>query len=314
MQQPLRFLSAPSTVLLALLTASCGSEVEAPPSTTQGTGGAGTTSSDSSSSTSTGFGGGGGDATCGSCPLGETCINGQCAPAAGTLLLSFVETKTMDIDGKEAYGADAALCGYDTSAGWPELPGRNGACVLVPGNTNPDDPPPLGGTGSVLIDAANVGNVAIAAPDADVACRKQSLQDTGYLVGGTYVGFSGEGGAIFPPFDVDVRIPAALQLGAGALERGNPFTIDWTGTGDAPLFLVIGTLGTLEDPYLVCEVDDTGELVVEGALTDLLADAPAPGFVFGARTETVSTSPQGPYEVRALVQRTDLLIVDYTPF
>lgn len=299
-----------AAVVLAFLAGGCGSEVVTPSADTGAGGAAGATTT----ATSGGFGGGGGEAGCGECPASRTCFAGECVPMIGTLILSLAETSSIDLDGKEIRGVEASLCGYDTSAGWPEGPGQTGACVVVPGDAFAKEPPPEGGTGGVLIETANVDTISLAAPDAGTACRREAIDQTGPLLSGTHVRFEGTGGNTFPKVEADVPIPDALELDAGPLERGSPFPIGWTGSGAPPLFLLVATTGSADDPVILCLVEDDGEVVVDGALTAALVDAPGPAIVYAARSETVVPSnPAGPFEVRAAVHRTDLLTVDYVP-
>lgn len=245
-------------------------------------------------------------------PSGTDVFGGECVPMIGTLIFSLQDTLNVDVDGNEVRGVKASLCGYDTSAGWPEDPAQPGACVVVPGNQLAQAPPPKGGTGGALIDMANIGTISLAAPDAGTACREETIDQTGPLVAGTYVSFEGTGGNTFPKVEADVPIPDALELDVGPLERGSPFPVGWTGAGASPLFLLIATTGSADDPLILCLVEDDGEVVVDGALTAQLVDSLGPAIVYAGRSETVIPSnPAGPFEVRAVVYRTDLAVVDY---
>jgi hypothetical protein len=96
--------------------------------------------------------------------------------------------------------------------------------------------------------------------------------------------------------------PTLVSLSSGPLELGQPYALEWSGSGDGEVILFVSTynLDTMTNAYVFCSVDDTGAFEIPASLTAELEPVVS-GNVSVVRTLGTTIEPtvriEGDYQV-----------------
>jgi hypothetical protein len=106
--------------------------------------------------------------------------------------------------------------------------------------------------------------------DPSSPCYSREVPPESALVeAGTSLSFEVSGGTDFPAASATLTTPTLVSLSSGPLELGQPYALEWSGSGDGEVILFVSTynLDTMTNAYVFCSVDDTGAFEIPASLT-----------------------------------------------
>lgn len=288
----------------------CGSGVE--PTGTGGSqqGGSGAGAGGSGATGATGSTGGtGGAGGCAACdPDHEACVDEACVAIRELTMTATASWYELPV-GDPLKTAVANACARPAAPIEPALLAEEGPCRVFESTWPEDGYTP--DAGNLTAGAPSLGLVALTDPDPATAyCQWGTLDDMAVFETGENITLQATGGPMFAAFSHEVPAPEMATVTAGALQRGDAYTLSWTSS--APQTTVIVKGGDSER-VILCEATGLQTLTIPGTLTELLPEVGTQALV------VVSNTTRATHELDALSRVTVVAgtsggrLVNYTP-
>jgi hypothetical protein len=176
-----------------------------------------------------------------------------------------------------------------------------------------------GDVGTLSVQGAPAGPLQLQAVSGSLSpCMGYAAGQTGRLFapGGT-LDLSASGGVDFPAFQTRLAAPPALSLqDPGPVRRGQPVRLRWnaTNSGTFSLYLLTSS-ATGSFRSISCQVPDTGEYTLPGALTQhLLSSEASLSYVSGSFLREVRLEPASPLVLQSITaSRSVSRDIQYSP-
>ncbi|MDI1479241.1 hypothetical protein [Polyangium sp. y55x31] len=220
--------------------------------------------------------------------------------------------------GSFVYSSRASAC-YHELAPVDPTPSPPPCVLSIPDQTMED---PLAEPTGIVADAGPItvsgtllGESILPPPTKPGETCFNEKHSTEPLSPGETVTFSAPGGADFLPFSFSMEAPAIPFITAAPLKPGEPLPIQWEGTGDGPITLLVVTMGVMQPVSLDCRVPDTGSFTVDAELTSAFAGAGGTPHVIAIRVKRTEEQDQPAVAARvgAWLGITSYLEVGYAP-
>jgi hypothetical protein len=264
---------------------------------------------------------------CGSCADNTRCMANQCA-AVNEMYISLAQSLTQNPDGSPGrlFVYQDQVCFYMPRAPYqpPAPTGTAGPCTAYQLSLKG-----LGGGGDLGLFAGDAGTVTVhggivdplvlSAPPNTNGCYNSNV---GYTVpqlfaDGAALTISGSGGGDFPAFSMQVQGPPLIQVNPGAIQRGAPLQVSWTGSDPGgKMFIHVATINadSTSESYILCTVDDTNTYTIPASLTQLLEPSSSASFIELDRNHFVHLEPSSTSVViQANIATAVVRDVTYTP-
>jgi hypothetical protein len=265
-----------------------------------------------------GSGGAGGDA-CGACLAHERCVDGACAPIKVLRINVEKGLEQYPPNPVDVIESGVTACYYERIAvPSSPTPPLSGTCIVKDPTAGPPPPEPLfesilADAGPIMIAGPKLGQLVLDSVTKPASACGLDARSINPFEDGEEVTISSPGGADFPAFSSTLEAPAAPILHAGALVRGEPFPMEWSGSSTEHFWLIIVPLGE-QRPSIECQVPDTGSYTVPAEVTAALDwTYPQAAVIAGRGLYRTVHDDSIPTEVTTSVAVYTFLWIDYIP-
>lgn len=262
---------------------------------------------------------------CGSCLGNDRCVANQCT-AVNQMYLSLGQTLSENDDGSPGHVAvyQDQVCFYQPrpADALPTPTGQAGPCTAYraplggPGGTT-DVGLFAGDAGTVTVHGGIVDPLVLTSSGATSGCYGSNAASTvpQLFADGAPLSISGSGGLDFPAFSMQVKAPPLIQITTGAIQRGAPLEVGWTGSAPGgKISIIVAAFNATISTTIQCLVDDTNSYTIPVSLTGLLEPTASTSFIRLDRNNLVHQEPAS----RSVVIQADIAtavsrIVTFTP-
>lgn len=198
-------------------------------------------------------------------------------------------------------GTTFSVCHESTSRPAPEIP--DGCRVLalpaaggVGAAHSPQD------VGGVKLSSMALGMLDFPVPKANNLCSYPYLKLDADYADGESITHSVTGGLQMDALSITVDAPSTPVLSASSLVRGQPWTLQWTGSEDEKALIWVRTTD-VKEKEIICFVTDSGSITIAADQTNqLAANAQVLEVEFRRSVKGVAKAADGPDELVANVR------------
>jgi hypothetical protein len=242
-------------------------------------------------------------AACASCEVGQRCVAGSCQ-YVDQMQVRLGQLANQIIDGgttSPTFVYQNMACFYHPLVDQPvseTVLGSDGPCrairvIFVQDAGISTNPNFSGSAGLVTISGGTQGTYTMAPSDGGAGCYMSSLADPPSLFSdGQQITVSTAGGSDFPAFTKTLTAPPLLSFTTGLIQRGQPLTVNWTGSAPGETLRIFATVyDTVSSTSISCDVDDIGSYTIPASLTAHFPNGAATGNLYAQRERIAREDP-----------------------